>query len=158
MRILFLDFDGVVNTPMWDSKTHHCRFNQPTDGKVNNVQAVQWVSSFCAKYDYKIVITSSWRIDAIDCRECLKNAGLWDDVEILDATPYLPYSTRGDEINYWLAQLDEPVNYLILDDDDDFTPEQHAHLIQTDSQIGVTIHTYNQLTNLHYKIYKKEND
>lgn len=154
MNILFLDYDGVVNTPMWDS-THHCHFNHPTDGKVNNFQAVQWVSAFCTKYNYKIVITSSWRIDD-NCAEYLRAGGLWDSVEILDSTPYVQSCfTRSEEIDYWLRQLGEPVNYLILDDDDDFTLEQRARLIQTDTDIGVTKHTYHQLTNLHTKLYKR---
>lgn len=54
MNVLFLDYDGVVNTPMWDDDGKRCTFNFPSDNKVNNFQCVQWVSEFCQRYDYKI--------------------------------------------------------------------------------------------------------
>ena len=60
-RVLFLDYDGVVNTPMWNEKGTICRYNMPKDGKVNNFQAVQWISEFCQKFHFQIVVTSTWR-------------------------------------------------------------------------------------------------
>ena len=46
-RVIFLDYDGVVNTPMWNSKGTNCRYGWPSDGKVNNFQAVHWDRSQC---------------------------------------------------------------------------------------------------------------
>lgn len=57
MNVVFLDYDGVVNTPMLgDDGIECCCY--PDDNKVNNVQAVQLVSDFCLKYDYSIVVSS----------------------------------------------------------------------------------------------------
>ncbi len=102
MNVLFLDYDGVVNTPMWDETGEKCTYNFPQDNKVNNFQCVQWVSEFCQKYGYSIVVSSSWR-NRENYRECLLNGGLRDGIEILGKTPNLPGSpvlkytySRGD--------------------------------------------------------------
>lgn len=44
MNVVFLDYDGVVNTPMWNADGTRCSFGLPQDSKVNNFQYVQWVS------------------------------------------------------------------------------------------------------------------
>ena len=104
MRVVFLDYDGVVNTPMWDEEGLRCRFNFPKDNKVNNFQSCQWVSEFCKRYNYSIVVTSTWRFDD-NYAECLRNGGLRDDVKILGAVPNLWYLERGDEIKAYLAKV-----------------------------------------------------
>ena len=74
MNVVFLDFDGVVNTPWWsrdESGDLKCKYNFPFDGKVNNWQAVQWVSEFCEKYNYDIVISSTWRKEGL--KVCFEN-------------------------------------------------------------------------------------
>lgn len=124
MNILFLDYDGVVNTPMWhqhkaDPSRMICTFNFPFDNKVNDFQCVQWISEFCQKYSYSIVVTSSWRWED-NYKECLINGGLRQGVKILGKTPnYISYfgATRGDEIQAWLdLHHEEEINFLIVDD------------------------------------------
>ena len=70
MNILFLDYDGVVNTPQWrphpvDPSRMLCTYNFPRDNKVNDFQCVQWISEFCQKYDYSIVVTSSRNVSSM---------------------------------------------------------------------------------------------
>lgn len=62
-RVIFLDYDGVVNIPKWENRNGkwHCRYSNVLDGKVNDEQAVQWVSEFCQKYGFGIVVSSTWR-------------------------------------------------------------------------------------------------
>ena len=120
MNVVFLDYDGVVNTPFWEQQDDGkwiCRFNWPLDNKVNDEQAVQWVSEFCEKNGYSIVVSSSWRTDD-NYIECLRNAGLRDSVEIIGKTPSLPYDTRTDEILLWLKDHPETDAFLIFDDDE----------------------------------------
>ena len=74
LNIVFLDYDGVVNTPIWNSSGTNCTFNFPEDNKVNNFQSVQWVSEFCQKFNYKIVVSSSWRFYT-NYKDCLYNGG-----------------------------------------------------------------------------------
>lgn len=88
MNILFLDYDGVVNTPMWDDKGQTVRYNFPEDKKVNSFQVAQWVFHFCRTYNYSIVVSSSWRFED-NYEECLRNDGLWADIKIVGTTSYL---------------------------------------------------------------------
>ena len=74
MNVVFLDYDGVVNTPLWDSEGKYCTYGFPEDNKVNNFQCVQWVSEFCQKFRYSIVVTSTWRFES-NYKECLINGG-----------------------------------------------------------------------------------
>ena len=145
MNVLFLDYDGVVNPPMWDEKGEQCNYGFPFQGKVNNFQAVQWVSEFCQKFGFSIVVTSTWRLDD-NYKECLINGGLREGIQILGKTDrlYKPGKDicRGDEIKKWLKEHPECDYYLIVDDEDDILPEQKDHLIQTDGNIGFTLREY----------------
>ena len=87
MNILFLDYDGVVNVPMWDPFTQEFTMNMPHHGAVNNRDAVQWVEAFCQIYNFQIVVISDWRLNK-NWRECLVNGGLMDSSLILDRTIY----------------------------------------------------------------------
>lgn len=132
-RILFLDYDGVVNTPMWDADGKKCRFNFPHHNKVNNFQAVQWVSEFCQKFGFAIVVTSDWRFDS-NWRECLINGGLREGVEVIDKTG--EDKTRGHEIKNWLNEHPEVELYFILDDLEQVLEEQKPFFLQTDVSVG----------------------
>ena len=116
-RVVFLDYDGVVNRRMWDLVDGKWvyRFGYPEDGKVNDVQAVQWVSQFCEKYEYGIVVTSTWR-KYPEWESCLRAAGLRESVRILGATA-LPDKEREEDISDYLAEHTEIEQYLVFDDD-----------------------------------------
>lgn len=134
-RVLFLDYDGVVNTPMWNEKGTRCTFNFPCNNKVNNFQAVQWISEFCQKYGYDIVVTSTWRLDS-NYKECLINGGLRDNIKILGRTEDMWASTRGDEVKSYIEKHPNIKYYIIVDDENDMLPEQQDHFVQTDTTRG----------------------
>lgn len=115
-RVVFLDYDGVVNRKMWElvDGKYVFRFGYPEDGKVNDSQAVQWVSEFCEKYGYDIVVTSTWR-KYPQWDNCLRTAGLRDNIKILGATS-LPAKDRAEEIGDYLNQNPQIESYLIFDD------------------------------------------
>ena len=75
MNILFLDYDGVVNTPMYVPGKDFPRYNFPVDNKVNNYQACRNVSLLCKHTNSKIVVSSTWR-KYTNYKECLYNGGL----------------------------------------------------------------------------------
>lgn len=139
MNIVFLDYDGVVNTPMWAPDGKRCKFNFPEDGSVNNFQAVQWLSEFCQKYGYDIVVSSTWRMRD-NYQECLINGGLRDGIRILGKTPFLRGSNRGAEIKEWLDEHPGVENYVILDDEmfEDFNELHPGHMVQCDTATGIT--------------------
>lgn len=152
MNVVFLDYDGVVNTPMWDEEGKHCSFAFPQDNKVNNFQCVQWVSEFCQKFGYSIVVSSTWRLDS-NYKECLINGGLRDGIEILGRTEHL-YSTRGYEIKKYLEQHPEIEYFLIFDDDADMD-ELIDHLIECDASIGFGRNEYHKAERLHEHFLKE---
>lgn len=149
-RVVFLDYDGVVNTPMWNEKGTKCSFNFPEHNKVNNFQAVQWVSEFCQKCHYSIVVTSTWRMDR-NWRECLTNGGLRSGIDILGCTDTYG-EKRGEEIKRYLEQHPEIKYYIIVDDDNDMLEEQQSHFVQTKTNMGFGIEEYQRCL----KVYERD--
>jgi DNA segregation ATPase FtsK/SpoIIIE-like protein len=125
-NIVFLDYDGVVNRKMWElvGGKWVCLFGYPEDGKVNDTQAVQWVSEFCEKYEYDIVVTSTWR-KYPEWEQCLRAAGLREGVRIVGATA-LPVQDRAKEISDYLAQHEDIESYLVFDNDESLLKNNEA--------------------------------
>lgn len=140
--ILFLDYDGVVNTLIWefDSKKnkHICRYKGPSDNEVNNYQAVQWISELCQKYNIDIVVTSSWRMSH-NYKECLINGGLREGINIIGRTDSA--ENRESEIMQYLAENPEIGDQFIIIDDDIvdmglFKYDNDKHFIKCDTDTG----------------------
>ena len=147
MNIMFLDFDGVVNTPMWDSSSQEFCMNMPYHGFVNNREAVRWIEAFCRVYNFQIVVSSDWRLNS-SWRECLIFGGMSSDL-ILDRTIHYSASSelygRGHEIQTWINEHPAIENFIILDDDiSELLPHQLKHTIHTDSETGFTEWNFNQ--------------
>ena len=142
MNIVFLDYDGVVNTLMFDGENKKPYFNFPRHNKVNNFQAVCWLNELCKKYNAKIVVTSTWRTSD-NYKECLYNGGLDKSIEILGRTKKLG-TARGIEIQEWLDEHEELniEKFVIFDDDADMA-HLEPYLVKTDTYIGITYHSFN---------------
>jgi hypothetical protein len=142
---------------MWNDNGTQCTYNFPSDGKVNNFQAVQWISECCQKFHYDIVVTSTWRKKS-NYKDCLINGGLRSGIEILGRTddlwhPYYP-ACRGDEIAKYLTDHPEINYYMIIDDEDDILPKQKEHFIQTNGSVGFNLDDF-----MHFeKIYMQDLD
>lgn len=150
MNVVFLDYDGVVNTPMWDDDGTICRYNHPGDGKVNNFQAVQWISEFCQNFNYSIVITSTWLLHS-NYRECLINGGLRKGIKILGCLVDDRTRSRDELIEQYLKEHPEIDNFLIFDDD---IINPTDRLIICDSNIGFGIKEYEKAKKYHFKFEK----
>ena len=72
MKVVFLDYDGVVNTLWFKDVNGEPNFNFPDDDRVNNTQAIAWLNKLCRETKAKIVVTSTWRM-AKNYKECLYN-------------------------------------------------------------------------------------
>lgn len=120
---------------MWNEEGTHCSYGFPSQGKVNNFQAVQWLSEACQKFGYDIVVTSTWRLHD-NYKECLINGGLRSGIEILGCTPRFSGQSRGAEIKAYLEEHPEIIYYVIIDDEEDMLPEQCDHFICTDGNVG----------------------
>jgi hypothetical protein len=149
-RIVFLDYDGVVNTPMWNAEGTHCSYGWAKQGKVNNFQAVQWLSEACQKFGYDIVVSSTWRMWD-NYKECLINGGLREGIEVLGKTPEIRTQCRGFEIKTYLEEHPEIQYYVIVDDEADMLPEQIGHFILTDGDVGFTIKDFKKFEEIFNK-------
>lgn len=159
MNVLFLDFDGVINVPgVMEGKDEKpiIAYYFPSDGKVNQTLALKFVEHFCVNYDYKIVISSSWRRFE-NCEEVLRNSGLSDSVEIIGKTPIdIKYINRGENIEDWLKEHDGVEKFIILDDmGPEYFPGLEDHLIQTPELTGFMLDEYDKAVKYHFGMDKK---
>ena len=145
-RIIFLDFDGVVNTIYYRYykrfKKYQMRYATSADKIVNNRQAIQWLNELYDKYPYDIVVTSTWRLHS-NCIQILYNSGLNKKIKIIGYTPYLEGKIRGEEIKKWIEDNNYVNfnNFIILDDDTDMG-DLDNHLIKCDPYLGFTIYEF----------------
>ena len=151
-RICFVDYDGVVNTPMWNTEGTVCSYGFPKQGKVNNFQAVQWLSEACQKFGYDIVVTSTWRLED-NYKECLINGGLRKGIEVLGRTDRIRGVPRGTEIKKYIDAHPEIQYYVIVDDESDMLPEQMSHLIITNGDTGFNLSDFKKFE----EIFKADN-
>lgn len=144
----------MVNTPMWSEKETRCLYAFPKDNKVNNFQAVQWVSEFCQKYNYSIVVTSTWRLEE-NYAECLKIGGLRDDTLIYGRTPCVPCGCRGDEIQKYLKDHPDIKNFVIFDDENDIG-DLESHLVHCDPFNGFGENEFYEAISLHNRFTNQD--
>lgn len=137
MKILFLDFDGVITT--FQSKW-----------KID-MDKVKIINEICNKTDAKIVVTSSWRIGysgAVHAfQEYLRQyfvkneyVGLFKCNEFIDNIIGMTESgsSRGNEIKLYINDHPGIENYVIVDDDSDMCDYQLFNFVQTDTYEGIT--------------------
>lgn len=146
MNIIFLDIDGVLNTPNYAVQAHatwkntNGWFKSRDDfGALFDPIAVSCLEYLADTTNAKIVISSTWRTAGLArMKELFKFRGI--DVDILDITPRLN-TIRGEEIEAWLQINDYVTNYVILDDDTDFTDQQlKSNFVHTNSKYGFNHH------------------
>lgn len=137
--VIFLDFDGVLNTEQYQAQL--AIDGKPTKdawgplfapGAVANLRKI--LDTTCAG----IVISSSWRwIHRLGSLRMM-----WEvrelPGEIIDMIPCgATYISRGEDIECWLDRNDRP-DYVIIDDLDDFFPSQHNRYVETNPIVGIT--------------------
>ena len=157
MKIIFLDYDGVVNNLVFFDVNGEPTFGyvepdgeKTVDRQVNDFQAMAWLNKICREFHCSIVVTSTWRFRD-DYAECLYRAGLNENVPILGRTARTSKfgHERGFEISDWLlANKDQYKidDFIILDDDADMV-HLSSHLIKTDTYRGLGLHEYQKICN-----------
>lgn len=171
--IIFLDFDGVINTPFILNKEP--RLNNHVDKFVSNLQAIKLLNWVYSEYKFDIVISSTWRLGLSleELREILLNSGLNPEIKVLGVTPdlrhkkydhyiRLPFkkhiyihTRRGHEIDQWIKQYNYSGDFLILDDDADMW-KYKKHLILLHPDDGLTMSKASILRYRLSQIYEKE--
>lgn len=134
MKIIFLDFDGVITVPpKWFLKANK----------------IKYIKRIVDETGAKIVVSSSWRMESVEetinnmigrPRRCPRNKMLnWLIDNLYDVTPWVGLGNgRGGEIQKYLNEHPEIDNYVIIDDDGDMLDSQLYHFIQTNYEDGIT--------------------
>jgi len=158
MKVIFLDFDGVLNSAasfMLESrirKEHPMADDLPP---VNETLCRVCTSNFRHILDEvpdaKIVISSTWRqlFDLDWLKAKLSEYGI-DSTRVIDVTPSLrvrmsQYAERGEEIKAWMDAHPEVTNYVILDDNYIGPPYQENHIeagpnfVKSTWNVGLTL-------------------
>lgn len=122
MNVLFLDFDGVINTYYWEEHdgVWECHINNECDGKVNNRQAMCWLNELCKQQHLSIVVTSTWRksFTEEEIELVLRESGLDEEIPVMGVTTVIGEQyARGKEIRLFLKEHPEIEKMVILDDD-----------------------------------------
>ncbi len=146
-KIIFLDFDGVLNSQLWYVSTKGNRERDDLDK-----EAIGFLNNLIKKTGAKVVVSSTWRLGRSiqELQDILNRNGF--EGEVIDKTKDLRYgdggawSVRGNEIHCWLdenatkfgfSQFDFK-HYVIFDDDSDMLYCQRNNFIQTDGYVGLT--------------------
>ena len=143
MKIIFLDFDGVITTAESSYRIDPDKCNM--------------IKEICDATDASIVISSSWRmsdlektIEAITNEEIVYGNQPFTIPERVVGVTNRMYSCkygaaderygvcRGVEIDRYIVEHPEITNYLILDDDMDMLLTQKDNFIQTDGYDGIS--------------------
>ena len=144
--IIFLDFDGVVETIYWEKDNYgtltlNSLKKYPRE-YLNNTQAIGWLNELYKKIPYNIVISSTWRIgmNIQQLQDLLERSGFDKKIKIIGTTPIL-HQKRGKETQKWIDDNHFKGKFIIVDDDNDMC-HLSEHLIKTDSLLGFTIYDY----------------
>lgn len=141
--ILFLDFDGVINSVRsatafggypWNVNKESLRLFDPI--------AINLIRKLCNEHNVKIVLSSTWR-KGFNFNALAKVL----DLPIIDQTPIKLSASRGQEIQLWL-DTHPGVEYAILDDDADMLETQMSRFIKTDPYEGLSWKCYERLCKL----------
>ncbi len=156
-KIIFLDFDGVLNSGDNSRAISQLSFDDPD--KVNtsiagfeiDERCVRWLTYIINSTGAKIVVSSSWRLNYTleEMRAIWKHFNL--PGELIGYTPFIDNEfaemfdgaeikpiERGKEIERWLDE-NKVDKYCIIDDDFDMLPTQV--FVQTDPEFGLTYET-----------------
>ena len=127
MRLIFLDFDGVIVT-------------RHTEYACGHAPCVQALNHIVDKTGAHVIVSSTWRHFGLV--ECIRYLEKWGFKGTVRAVTGRFRESRGEEIRDFLDEYDDigiKVNsFVILDDDTDvgiFTP----YLVRTDLECGLTM-------------------
>lgn len=140
MKIIFLDFDGVIIT----YRSHYAynkRFIQPEQplGPFKDLDVVtcNFLRRICKYHNIKIVVSSTWRVNKSTCMDRLVEAGLFEYLHE-DWRTIQSGRNRGSQIKEWLERHSECEDYLIIDDDNDMLEEQQSKFVLASMMEGLS--------------------
>jgi len=145
--IIFLDFDGVVNTAI--ARDFCGNIDESLNSVLRNKYAISLLNILYEIVPFDIVISSAWRCFD-DCDEILYQSGLSRDIQIIGSTHVSVVSEdirRGFEIYAWIKRNNFKGNFIILDDKTNMG-ELLDWLIHCDRAIGFDMNDFEKARDL----------
>lgn len=144
--VLFLDFNGVMDTAYYDLYLiKHGMAEKDRFGVVFDPDCVSNLWKVIEKTDSDIVVSSTWKhfMSMSDFHEMWKYRKL--PGKVIGMTPNVA-DKRGDQIDAWLNEH-RVDNYVIIDDldADNFTSNQIQHLFIVNPYTGLDEDTSNRI-------------
>lgn len=140
-KIIFLDFDGVMNTGKYDLYLNQHNLPEKDEfGVVFDSDCINALKHIIEETKAEIVISSSWK-DYLNIEEIKQ---MWAQRNLpgvpIDVTPSISIH-HGDEIDAWLNRRPVTCHYVIIDDQsyEEFHNYQYPHLVTTNNFNGLTM-------------------
>ena len=127
MKIIFLDFDGVMDTAYYDHiLSKEGLPENDAFGTVFDPYCIRNLARIIEKTDAYIVVSSSWKhfMSYKEFLDMWEYRGLPGFVTDVTPTPAVRRN-RGDEIDAWLDECDVECHYVIIDDLDGGNFNEH---------------------------------
>jgi len=141
MKIVFLDFDGVINSSIFFNKRkldESLRMSSPEWwAEMIDPEPVALLNQILDQTGAKVVISSTWRFANTweELQEILEVRGFTG--EVIGATKKMDAEDRWVKIQMWLDESSEPVeSFVILDDLETMGDLQHR-LVHTHMRYGL---------------------
>ena len=138
-KIIFLDFDGVMDTAYYNHVLNSKGLPECDEyGVVFDPSCVENLKYIIEQTGADIVVSSSWK-DYMSYKEML---GMWEKRYlpgfVIDMTPTVSRH-RGDEIDAWLTECPKECQYVIIDDLDasNFNVHHHPYLLVVNPYNGL---------------------
>ena len=140
LRIVFLDFDGVLNSTAWYVHRHESGQSLAlAHGKEEEIDpaAVALLNQLLDRSGALVVISSTWRmLGLMECKDVLHARGFTG--KVVDVTPRSSHGVRGREIQAWLDAYHRPVERFVILDDESDMEHLMPRLVQTSQPVGLT--------------------
>ena len=139
-KIIFLDFDGVLNTEYYQGLLQFQEKQwQDEHGAFFDPNAVRQLKRIIDATGADIVVESSWKYLGLEAmQELWKVRNL--PGKVIDITPSLTgNASKGEEIVVWLSEHATPdTRYVIIDDEYVVLDSQIPYFIWTNPYEGIT--------------------
>jgi hypothetical protein len=159
-KVIFLDFDGVLNSVrsvVADNCNKHDALTTKKTMLLNDKiesgfdpVAVNLVYQLIQRTDSYVVVSSAWRhsMSLVNLRNIFNIEFGWPsgiDERIIGTTEIITNNNRGEEIDKWISDHTCGIrnfNYIIIDDGYVFLDNQFKRLVQTDPYEGFLFNDY----------------
>lgn len=150
MKIIFLDFDGVLNHEQFYVRRHADDFKGYGEYPVCefDYKSIEILNYIIENTGAKVVVTSTWRLGRTleELQGLLNQVGFIGEVIGKTVSFHGEESVRGNEILNWIKKNTDLIDleyyvfekYVILDDDSDMLYWQRNNFLQVDRYVGLT--------------------